>query len=222
MSHVLIVEDERRIADLLQKGLQRHGFTTEVTGDGETALTRAASGECDLVLLDLGLPRLDGMSVLTALRGRGSQVPVIILTARHSVGATVAGLECGADDYLAKPFSFEVLLARVRARLRQSGSEESGVLEVGAVRLDLRTRRIRDASGRWHDLTTREFALAEMFLRHPDQVLSRDQLLRQVWELDFDPGSNVVDVYVGYLRRKLGSASLETVRGVGYRLRRTP
>ncbi len=217
MSRVLIAEDEPRIAAFVEKGLRANGFATAVVGDGLTALDRARSGEFDLVVLDIGLPVLDGFAVLRALRTERCAVPVIVLTARDSVQDTVAGLEGGADDYMPKPFRFEELLARVRLRLAGARQGEVTVLSVGDLSLDLRTRRA-SVGGRTVDLSAREFALAETFLRHPGQVLAREQLLSHVWGYDFDPGSNVVDVYVRYLRRKLGSERIETVRGMGYRL----
>ncbi|OFE15650.1 DNA-binding response regulator [Humibacillus sp. DSM 29435] len=217
MSHLLIAEDESRIASFLEKGLRAKGFTTTTVGDGEQAWQHARSGRYDLLVLDLGLPIRDGMWVLRSLRADGSALPVVILTARDTVQDTVTGLQSGADDYLRKPFAFDELLARVRLRLRSAGAApEPTVLHAGPVALDLRTRRARVA-GRSVELTTREFALAEVFMRHPDQVLTREQLLSRVWGLDFDPGSNVIDVYVRYLRRKLGDDRIETVRGAGYR-----
>ncbi|CAN5360105.1 response regulator transcription factor [soil metagenome] len=220
MSRILIIEDEPRIASFLDKGLQANGFTTSIAGEGREALLRAGSGEFDLVVLDLGLPGMDGAEVLRRLRRADSRLPVIILTARDGVTDRIAGLEGGADDYVTKPFSFQELLARVRARLRGSGVVEETVLRNGDVTLDLRTRRVQ-VGERSVELTAREFALAETFLRHPGQVLSREQLLSHVWGYDYDPGSNVVDVYVGYLRRKLGSGRINTLRGVGYRLETT-
>ena len=217
MSRILIAEDEPRIAAFVEKGLRANGFATTVVGDGRSALARARAGEADLVVLDIGLPGLDGFSVLRALRAEKVAVPVIILTARDGVQDTVAGLEGGADDYMPKPFRFEELLARIRLRLAGSRTVESTMLTCGGLSLDLRTRRA-SAAGRTVDLSAREFALAETFLRHPGQVLSREQLLSNVWGYDFDPGSNVVDVYVRYLRKKLGAARIETVRGMGYRL----
>ena len=217
MSHLLIAEDESRITSFLEKGLRAKGFTTTTVVDGEQAWQHARSGRYDLMILDLGLPIRDGMWVLRTLRADGSRLPVVILTARDTVQDTVTGLQSGADDYLRKPFAFDELLARIRLRLRSAGAPpEPTVLHAGRVALDLQTRRARVA-GRWVDLTTREFALAEQFMRHPDQVLSREQLLSRVWGLDFDPGSNVIDVYVRYLRRKLGENRIETVRGTGYR-----
>ncbi len=217
MSRILIAEDEARIASFLEKGLGAHGFTTEVAPDGDEALRLAASGRFDLLILDLGLPRRDGFDVLRELRRRNQELPVVILTARDELVDTVAGLEGGADDYVTKPFRFEELLARVRVRLRGERAPEATVLHAGGVSLDLRTRQVR-VDGHAVDLSAREFALAEVFFRHPGQVLSREQLLSQVWGYDFDPGSNIVDVYVGYLRRKLGKARITSVRGMGYRL----
>jgi two-component system copper resistance phosphate regulon response regulator CusR len=219
MSRILIAEDERRIASFLEKGLRANGFTTEVVDDGNDALELAMSSRFDLLILDLGLPGKDGFSVLQGLRASGADLPVVILTARDSVRDTVAGLEGGADDYVTKPFRFEELLARVRVRLRGERSAEPTVLKAGGAALDLRTRQVL-VNGRTVDLSAREFALAEVFFRHPGQVLSREQLLSQVWGYDFDPGSNVVDVYVGYLRRKLGKERIRSVRGMGYRLER--
>ncbi len=217
MSRVLIAEDEARIASFVQKGLRAAGFAPTVVADGRAALDYAMTGEFDLMVLDLGLPVVDGFSVLRQLREARNDIPVVILTARDSVTDTVAGLEGGADDYVTKPFRFEELLARIRLRLREDRAPEAMVLRHGDLSLDPRTRRA-DVNGRTVDLSAREFALAETFLRNPDQVLSREQLLSRVWGYDFDPGSNVVDVYVRYLRRKLGAERFETVRGVGYRL----
>ncbi len=217
MASILIAEDEHRIASFLQKGLERNGFAVEVIGDGESAYRLAASGMFDLMILDIGLPRMDGFTVLRRLRSERVQVPVIILTARNEVADTVAGLEGGADDYVRKPFAFDEVLARVRLRLRGEGRPEATVLRCGDLSLDLRTRRAQTGNV-VVELTGREFALAEVFLRHPDQVLTREQLLSQVWGFDFDPGSNVVDVYVRYLRRKLGEDRIQTLRGAGYRL----
>ena len=185
--------------------------------DGRTAAPLAAVEDFDLVILDLGLPGRDGMDVLRALRAGGRRTPVIILTARDDVADKVTGLDEGADDYITKPFRFEELLARVRVQLRDEGSPEVTVMRVGDLSLDLRTRRA-EVDGATVTLTAREFTMLEMFLRHPDQVLSREQLLSHVWGYDYDPGSNVVDVYVAYLRRKLGKHRFETVRGMGYRM----
>ncbi|MEV4572833.1 response regulator transcription factor [Nonomuraea jabiensis] len=220
MNRILIAEDEARIASFVEKGLRANGFVTAVVADGVAAYDLACAGGFDLLILDIGLPLSDGFTVLRRLRQSRVTLPVIILTARDSVSDTVAGLEGGADDYIAKPFAFEELLARVRLRLRLRAdrSPEVTVLRVSDLSLDLRTRRAY-VGDRAVDLSTREFALAEIFCRHPDQVLTREQLLSHVWGFDFDPGSNVVDVYVRYLRRKIGADRIETVRGTGYRMR---
>jgi len=218
VNRILIAEDEDRIASFVEKGLRANGFTTTVVGDGDSALNLARSGSFDLVVLDLGLPGRDGFTVLRLLREARVVTPVIILTARDTVDDTVAGLEGGADDYMTKPFRFEELLARVRLRLRAGESiPEVSVLVTDGVSLDLRTRRAK-VGDRTIDLTAREFVLLELFLRHPGQVLSREQILSHVWGYDFDPGSNIVDVYVRALRRKLGAELIGTVRGMGYRL----
>ena len=216
MKRILIVEDEDRIASFVQKGLRSNGYTTSIAGTGEEGLGFAASGEFDLMILDIGLPDIDGFKVLERLRARDNEMPVIILTARDGVSDTVSGLEGGADDYVTKPFSFDELLARVRARLRTDRAPEETVLERGDTALDLRTRRL-SVDGRSLELSAREFSMAELFFRHPGQVLTREQLLSNVWGYDYDPGSNVVDVYVGYLRKKLGKDRIKTLRGIGYR-----
>lgn len=225
MNRILIVEDEPRIVSFLQKGLQANGFTTAVAIDAHQAIQMIESRDFDLLILDLGLPDRDGLAVLQQLRGQGKQFPIIILTARDDIDDKVAGLEGGADDYVTKPFRFKELLARIRVQLRnhpvtneQLASTNEMVLQVGNVMLDLRTRQSW-VGDRHAELSAREFIMAETFLRHPGQVVSREQLLKQVWGYDYDPGSNIVDVYVGYLRKKLGSDVIETVRGMGYRLR---
>jgi len=217
VNRVLIIEDEARIASFVEKGLRGNGLTPTAVADGITGLDYALTGEFDLVVLDIGLPGMDGFTVLRRIRQARSEVPVIVLTARDSVTDTVAVLEGGADDYMAKPFKFDELLARIRLRLRADRTPEVTLLQHGEVSLDLRTRRVAVGS-RTIELSAREFALAEMFWRNPGQVLSREQLLSHVWGYDFDPSSNVVDVYVGYLRKKLGSGRIQTVRGMGYRL----
>jgi DNA-binding response OmpR family regulator len=218
VTRVLIAEDEARLASFLEKGLRSSGYTTTVVPDGPQASIMARDEDFDMLILDLGLPGKDGLDVLRELRAAGQRLPVIILTARDDPADKVEGLEAGADDYLAKPFHFEELLARVRARLRGDRPEEDRVLRIGEISLDLRTR-WASADGETIELSAREFELLRTFLQHPDQVLTREQLLSQVWGYDYDPGSNVVDVYIGYLRRKLGSRRFETVRGVGYRFR---
>lgn len=219
MTHILIAEDEERIASFVAKGLRGAGYETTAVTSGAETIEHVQAGGVHLLVLDLGLPDIDGFDVLKRLRTQGYTVPVIVLTARSSVTDTVTGLESGADDYMSKPFRFEELLARVRLRLRASGtpSGETAMLRHGALQLDLRTRRIRHGDNEV-DLSAREFALAETFLRHPGEVLTRERLLSEVWGFDFDPGSNVVDVYVRYLRRKVGAEHFDTVRGVGYRL----
>ncbi|WP_062378084.1 response regulator transcription factor [Demequina pelophila] len=217
MSQILIVEDEDRIASFIEKGLRSAGFTSERAATGRDGYHLAMTGDFDLVILDLGLPDEDGLDVLERLRGSGNDLPVIILTARTSIDDTVRSLEGGADDYLGKPFRFEELIARVRLRLRREApTADSMVLSQGGVELDLRSRQA-SVDGVEVDLSAREFALAEAFLSNPGRALSREQLLSRVWGYDFDPGSNVVDVYVRYLRGKLGAERIETVRGVGYR-----
>lgn len=219
MTSILIVEDEERISTFVEKGLAAAGYTPTVVTSGLDAVDYLMTGSFDLVLLDVGLPGIDGFEVLKRVRASGSSVPIIMLTARSSVEDTVAGLDGGANDYLPKPFKFDELVARVRLRLRESGQQVTveQVLQHGDLSLDLRTRRITVGEVSM-DLSAREFGLAEQFLRHPDQVLSREQLLSRVWGFDFDPGSNVVDVYVRYLRGKIGADRIETVRGMGYRL----
>jgi two-component system copper resistance phosphate regulon response regulator CusR len=197
VTRILIIEDEERIASFLVKGFRAQGFCTEVVSTGNKGLARARSGESDLVILDIGLPDRDGFSVLEELRRHDARLPVVILTARDSVDDTVAGFDGGANDYVTKPFKFDELLARVGARLRDREQEPiEYVLRVGDVVLDLRTRQAQTGA-RHVDLSAREFALAELFFRHPGQVLSREQILDNVWGYDFDPRSNIVDVYVG-------------------------
>lgn len=220
MTQILIAEDEAQIAAFIAKGLQAHGMTTSIVPSGREAYALAVAGTVDLLLLDLGLVDGDGGDVVRRLRAVGSTLPVIILTARSSVSDTVAGLNGGADDYMSKPFRFEELLARIRLRLRAPTAATPGevsTLTHGRLSLDLLTRRMR-VGLREVDLSAREFALAEVFMRYPGHVLSRGQLLSQVWGYDFDPGSNVVDVYVRYLRRKIGAEHIATLRGMGYRL----
>ncbi len=219
MTLILIAEDEPRIASFLEKGLRASGFATVIADTGTLAAGLLRQQTFDLLILDLGLPGKDGHEVLQELRRRGgNRLPVIILTARDGVDDTVAGLDGGADDYMTKPFRFEELLARIRARLRDGDAGDSTVLRCGEVVLDLRTRRAL-VGDRTVELTAREFTLLETLMRHPGQVLSRQQLLDLVWGYAFDPGSNVVDVYVRYLRQKLGTDVIETARGMGYRLK---
>jgi DNA-binding response OmpR family regulator len=218
MASILIVEDEERIVSFLTHGLEADGHTVTAVGDGVTAASVARDDDFDLMILDVGLPRKDGLSVLQEIRARGERMPVVILTARDATADTVAGLDAGADDYVTKPFKFAELLARVHARLRDQGTTESTTIDVGSATLDL-WKRVAVIDGNTVELSAREFALASMLFRHPDQVLSREQLLSAVWGYDFEPDSNVVEVYVGYLRKKLGAHRIENVRRMGYRLR---
>ncbi|MDA8273933.1 MAG: response regulator transcription factor [Actinomycetota bacterium] len=218
---ILVVEDDPGIAAFVAKGLHAEGYAVAVAGTVEDAERELAGDDVDLVLLDLGLPGADGEELLVRLRGAGSVVPVIVLTARAEVADKVRGLDAGANDYVTKPFAFDELVARVRAALRNAEQTGSSILEVADLTLDLLTK-VAWRAGRRIDLAQREWALLELFMRHPNQVLSRAQILSRVWDYTFDPGSNVVDVYVGYLRRKLNAPGLEpliqTVRGAGYRL----
>jgi two-component system response regulator QseB len=218
MSRILIAEDEPRLAAFLEKGLRAQGFATTVVTDGAAASAIAHDDEFDLLVLDLGLPGKPGAEVLRDLRRSGQRMPVLILTARDDLDTTVAGLEGGADDYVTKPFRFEELLARIRARLREQPEPEQTVLDAAGVTLDMRSRRA-SVEGRTVELSAREYTMLEVLMRHAGQVLSREQLLSHVWGYDHDPGSNVVDVYIGYLRKKLGPDVIETARGMGYRLR---
>lgn len=219
MRHILIAEDDPHITSFISRGLRGAGYDTTEATDGETALLLARTGSFDLVVLDIGLPRIDGFAVLSHLRGEGVSVPVIVLTARDSVIDTVRGLEGGANDYMAKPFQFAELLARVRLRIGDGEQRGAGpLLTHEDLTVDVRARRVT-VSGTAADLTSREFALLEVLMAHPGQVLSRDQLIGHVWGMDFDPASNVVDVYVRALRGKIGAERIETVRGAGYRLR---
>ncbi|MFT4229319.1 MAG: response regulator transcription factor [Microbacterium sp.] len=217
MASVLIADDEARISGFIDKGLRASGFATRVATTGPAALDLALSGEFDLLVLDINLPGMDGFQVLEQLRGSGSRLPVIMLTARVDLEDTVAGLEGGADDYLGKPFRFDELLARIRLRMRRDVPSAAAQLRHGDLVLDVRTRKALVGT-REVELSAREFALAEELIRNAGQVLSREQLLSRVWGYDFDPGSNVADVYIGYLRGKLGAERIETVRGAGYRL----
>lgn len=220
MSRILIIEDEPRISSFIAKGLRSAGLAPTVCGTAREGFDQAQTGNFELIILDLGLPDEDGFSLLRRLRATHIDSPVIILTARNSIDDTVAGLQNGADDYMAKPFHFDELLARVRLRLRtEDNGSDTATLSHGELEMDL-LRRLVTVNNVEVDLSAREFSLAEAFLRNPGLVLSREQLLSRVWGYDFDPGSNVVDVYVRYLRNKLGSERFETVRGVGYRLAR--
>jgi len=219
VTRILIVEDEERIVEFLEKGLRANGYTTIAVDTGTDAIALARDDSFDLLILDLGLPGVDGHEVLRQIRGRGERLPVIVLTARSGIDDTVASLDGGADDHVVKPFRFEELLARIRLRLRDdTGADASAsTITAGGISLDLRTRRVVGREGAV-ELTAREFSLLETFMRNPGKVLSRMELLSSAWGYDFDPNSNVVDVYVRYLRNKVGDDVIETVRGAGYRL----
>lgn len=220
MTSILVVEDEPGISSFVAKGLTSAGYNVTVVDKGADAISGALGGDYSLIVLDIGLPDIDGFEVLEQIRGQGATLPIIVLTARSSVEDTVSGLEQGADDYMSKPFRFEELLARIRLRLKNATSEDPSnmvQINVGGLHLDLRTR-CATIDGEPVELSAREFTMLQAFMEHPDQVLSRSQLLDMVWGYDFDPGSNVVDVYVRYLRRKIGSERIVTVRGMGYRL----
>jgi DNA-binding response OmpR family regulator len=223
---ILVVEDERKVAAFVRQGLVEEGHVVEVAADGEAALDAVAGGPpYDLVVLDVMLPKRDGLSVLKTLRARRVQAPVLLLTARDGVADKVAGLDAGADDYLAKPFAFEELLARVRALLRRGRGAAAPVLRLEDLSLDPATRLVV-RGGRRISLTAREYALLEYFLRNTGRVLTRPMITQHVWGMDFDPESNIVDVYVGYLRRKIDADGeprlLQTVRGAGYSLSAEP
>ncbi|MFC4563078.1 response regulator transcription factor [Nocardiopsis mangrovi] len=214
---ILVVEDEQGIVSFVRRGLETAGHRVLVASDGVDGLAMALSPDVELLILDLGLPGIPGEELLRRLRRRRPSVPVIVLTAKDAVSDRVANLDAGADDYMVKPFSLSELLARVRARLRSGGQERGDVLAAGGVTLDLGAR-TASADGRTATLSAREFALLEVLIRHPGQVFSQPRLLDLVWGYDFDGASNVVEVYVSQLRRKLGAERIETVRGVGYRL----
>jgi DNA-binding response OmpR family regulator len=217
---ILVVEDEPLLRDFVERGLRSHGYSTVATDDVDHATALALAPDCgiDLIVLDLSLPGGDGFAVLHAVRERGGQMPVLVLTGRPDLRDAVDCLEAGADDYMTKPFRFEELIARVQALLRRSTIRQERVLAAGDLRLDPRTRRAT-VGGRGVELTLREFTLLEAFLRHPDQILSREQLLSQVWGYSFDPQTNVLNVYIASLRKKIGAETIQTVRGMGYRLR---
>ncbi|MGV2918078.1 response regulator transcription factor [Streptomyces alfalfae] len=226
---ILIVDDEPAVREALQRSLAFEGYGTEVAVDGADALDKTAAYRPDLVVLDIQMPRMDGLTAARRLRATGSTTPILMLTARDTVGDRVTGLDAGADDYLVKPFELDELFARIRALLRRSSyaagagrAEEGDTLAFADLRMDLATREVT-RGGRTVELTRTEFTLLEMFLAHPRQVLTREQILKAVWGFDFEPSSNSLDVYVMYLRRKTEAAGeprlVHTVRGVGYVLR---
>ncbi len=219
---VLVVEDEVRTAGLLRRGLEESGYAVDIAADGQEALWRAAEFPYDAIVLDVLLPKLDGFEVCGELRKGGCWAPVLMLTARDAVPYRVRGLDVGADDYLTKPFSFAELFARLRALIRRGAAERPPVLQVGDLRMDPASRRAWRGAVEL-ELTAKEFALLELFLRHPGEVLTRTRILESVWDFAYDGASNIVDQYVAYLRRKIdrpfGVEQLQTVRGAGYRLR---
>lgn len=222
---ILVVEDERRIAAFIKRGLEEECYAVDLAYDGEEALDWAAVVDYDLIVLDVLLPKKDGIQVCRALRLQGKHVPILMLTARDAVEDRVRGLDSGADDYLVKPFAFQELLARIRALFRRGGEVKSTRLQVGDLVLDTITHRA-DRAGRVIELTAREYALLEFLMRHPGQALSRTQIAEHVWNYDFFSTSNVVDVYVRYLRRKIDQGFeiklIKTVRGVGYKIEDEP
>lgn len=221
MKRILIAEDEALSANFLEQKLREHGFATARVQEGYEALNMSLSDNFDLLILDLVLPGKDGVQVMKELRGQGKQIPIIILTVRNEVKDKVAGLEAGADDYVTKPFSFDELLARIRLRLRSQqvpqGQPEM-ILTAGKITLDFHTHTVKVGEREIH-LSNQEFILLERLMRHPERIVSRQELLNDVWGYDYYPGSNIVDVYVRYLRKKLGRGIIETIRGVGYRFR---
>jgi DNA-binding response OmpR family regulator len=218
MVNVLVVQDDARIASFIKRGLEADGFAVRTASDGADGLRLTESSDFDLIILDLLLPTVTGEEFLVRLRESGSTVPVIVLTAKDTISDRVTNLDAGADDYVTKPFSFAELLARVRARLRSSDQPVSTTISHARVTIDVLARKA-EIEGRSVELTSREFALLETLMHHPGQVLSQPQLIDQVWGYDHDTRSNVVEVYVGYLRRKLAPDVVETVRGAGYRFR---
>jgi DNA-binding response OmpR family regulator len=221
--HILVVEDERKVASFIRRGLEAEHYEVAVAYDGAAGLAAAMSTDYDLLILDVMLPGRSGLEVVRELRSRGRTVPILLLTARAGVSDKVSGLDLGADDYLTKPFEFAELLARVRALLRRGTAAAPPTLSVGDLSLDPATRRVT-RGGRAIDLSPREYALLEFFLRHRGRVLSRALIAQHVWGVDFDTFTNVIDVYVNYLRRKIDAPPyqpklLQTVRGVGYVLK---
>jgi len=218
MTRILIVDDDSMVSSFLQQGFRAHGYAAAVVDDGDRAARLIEHHQFDLVILDLALPGREGTDLLRYLRARGQPLPVIVLTGRSDLRDAAACLNVGADDYLTKPFRFDELLARVRARMRPDPVPEPSVIAVAGVRLDISARRA-GVGDRIVDLTAREFALLEFLMRNPGQVLSRTEILQRVWGRSIEPGSNVVNVYINSLRRKLGATAIESIRGIGYRFR---
>lgn len=219
---LLVVEDEKKVAGFIKKGLEEEGYAVDVAGDGKTGLDLALDGVHDLIILDIQLPKMDGLSVLSALRREKVAIPVLLLTVRATIEDKVLGLDAGADDYLTKPFAFEELVARVRALLRRHTEGKPPLLQIADVTLDPARRTVVRGNQKI-DLTTREFALLDYFMRNPGRVLTRTMISEHVWDYDFDSETNVIDVYVNYLRKKIDSGRerklIHTVRGVGYMLK---
>ena len=216
---LLVVEDEKKVASFIKKGLEEEGYAVDQAADGETGLMMGLDGVHDLIILDVNLPRMDGLSVLQELRQRKVATPVLLLTVRAAIEDKVIGLDTGADDYLTKPFAFQELLARVRALLRRRADAESPLLQVADLTLDPATRLVSRGDEKV-ELTAKEFALLDYFMRNPERVLTRTMIAEHVWDYDFDPMTNVIDVYVNYLRKKIDAGRepklIHTVRGVGY------
>jgi heavy metal response regulator len=222
---ILVVEDEKKVARFIKKGLEEEHYAVDIAYDGEDGFDLAQMNEYDLILLDIMLPKLDGMEVLRRIRGNGSTVPILILTAKDSVEDIVGGLDTGSDDYLTKPFSFAELVARVRALLRRRAKEKTDILTVGDLSVSISTHRAQRA-GREIELTPKEYALLEYFMRNPNRILTRTLITEHVWDYHFDPETNVVDVYVNYLRKKIDygfeKKLIQTVRGSGYIMKDEP
>jgi heavy metal response regulator len=219
---LLVVEDEKKVASFIKQGLEEEGYAVDVALDGEEGLGMALDQVHDLIILDISLPKMDGLQVLKKLRHQKVNSPVLLLTVRATIEDKVLGLDAGADDYLTKPFAFQELVARVRALLRRRAEAEPALLQIGELILDP-ARRIVSRSGEKIDLTSKEFALLEYFMRNPERVLTRTMIIEHVWNYDFDTMTNIIDVYVNYLRKKIdsghGAKLIHTVRGVGYVLK---
>jgi DNA-binding response OmpR family regulator len=220
---ILVVEDEHKLAGVLKRGLEEEGYAVDVAYDGEEGLAVALTTPYDLIVLDVMLPQLDGLNACHQLRAQNRHMPVLMLTARDAVDDRVAGLDSGADDYLTKPFAFREFVARIRALLRRDGlSARDPILRVGDLNIDTVSHEVR-RGGKPIELTSKEYAILEYFARNPNRVLTRTQIAEHVWDFDFVSMSNVIDVYIGYLRRKLGDDSeprlLRTIRGTGYQFR---
>jgi heavy metal response regulator len=222
---ILVVEDEKKVGSFIKKGLEEEHYAVDIAYDGEEGLTLAQINEYDLILLDIMLPKLDGMEVLRQIRRNGSNVPILMLTARDSVEDIISGLDGGSDDYLTKPFSFDELVARVRALLRRRAKEKTDLLMVGDLSLSTSTHRVK-RGGREIELTAKEYALLEYFMRNPNRVLTRVLITEHVWDYHFDPSTNVIDVYVNYLRKKIDQGFekklIHTIRGSGYMMKDEP